>query len=198
MLRINLLPIRQLKKRAKAQQQLFAMGAVLALTLAAAGCVGYIQMQKVQALEQEISALNTKKQSYTPTLNKIAQLKKDQEELNRKTSIIKQLKTDSSLTVRVIDEIANRLDNQRMWLETLQQQGPSLSLSGVALDNQTIAQFMDNLKASPFIKDVSLSDSSLKVVSGRNLKSFNLSCSVGLQDSTTEKALSDKNNTAKK
>jgi type IV pilus assembly protein PilN len=198
MLRINLLPIRQLKKRAKAQQQLFAMGAVLALTLAAALCVGYLQLQRVKALEQEISALNTKKQSFTPTLNKIAQLKKDQEELNRKTNIIKQLKTDSSLTVRVVDEIANRLDNQRMWLETLQQQGSSLSLSGVALDNQTIAQFMDNLKASPYVRDVSLSNSSLKVVSGRNLKSFNLSCSVGLQEPATKETPGDKSKTVKK
>lgn len=179
MLKINLLPIRQLKRRAKAQNQLMGMAALFVLTLLVIFLVGYLQYQKANGLEKDISSLNAKKQSYTPTLNKIAQLKKDREELTKKTDIIKQLKVESSLTVHVIDEIASKLDNQRMWLESLQQQGGSLSLSGVALDNQTIAQFMDNLKTSPFVQDVSLTNSSLKVVSGRNLKSFDLSCAVG-------------------
>lgn len=178
MLKINLLPIRQLKRRAKAQKQLAGMAGLFVLTLMTLALVGFLQYQKAEELQQEINALNAKKQSYTPTLNKIAQLKKDREELNRKTGIIKQLKADSSLTVHVLDEIAAKLDNQRMWLETLSQQGSSLSLSGVALDNQTIAQFMDNLKTSPFVQDVALASSSLKVVSGRNLKGFDLSCTV--------------------
>jgi type IV pilus assembly protein PilN len=186
MLKINLLPIRQLKRRAKAQSQLMGMAALFVLTLLVIFLVGYLQYQKVNGLEKDISSLNVKKQSYTPTLNKIAQLKKDREELNKKTEIIKQLKVDSSLTVHVIDEIAAKLDNQRMWLESLQQQGGSLSLSGVALDNQTIAQFMDNLKTSPFVKDVSLTNSSLKVVSGRNLKGFELRCAVGFAPPPTQ------------
>lgn len=180
MLKINLLPIRQLKKRVKAQKQLFAMAGLFFLTLAALLITGYLQLQKAKTLEQQISSLNVKKESYTPTLNKIAKLKKEREDLTKKTEIINQLKRDSSLTVRVIDETAAKLDNQRMWLESLQQQGATLSLSGVALDNQTIAQFMDNLKASPFVTDVSLTNSSLKVVSGRNLKSFELSSAVDL------------------
>jgi type IV pilus assembly protein PilN len=143
---------------------------------------GVLQAQKITRLETEISALNQKKESYTPTLNKIAQLKKDRDELARKTEIINKLKTDSSLTVRVLDEVANRIDKQRMWLEALQQQNTTLTLSGVALDNQTIAQFMDNLKASPFVQDVTLAGSSQKVVSGRNLKSFELNCTVSPPD----------------
>ena len=178
MLKINLLPIRQLKRRATAQKQLMGMAGLFLLTLSVLVVIGYIQHQQAQTLQQEITALTTKKQSYTPTLTKIAQLKKDREELSRKTEIIKQLKVDSSLTVHVLDEVAAKLDKQRMWLESLNQQGGALALSGVALDNQTIAQYMDNLKTSAFIQDVSLTNSSLKVVSGRNLKSFELSCSV--------------------
>lgn len=178
MLKINLLPIRQLKRRAKAQKQLAGMAGLFVLTLIALALVGFFQYQNAQNLQKEIDALNAKKQSYTPTLNKIAQLKKEREELTRKTEIIKKLKVDSSLTVRVLDEVASKLDNQRMWLESLNQQGGSLSLSGVALDNQTIAQFMDKLKSSPFVQDVTLANSSLKVVSGRNLKSFDLTCAV--------------------
>jgi len=178
MLKINLLPIRQLKKRAKAKQHLLGMVLLLLMVLASLAVTEILQAQKISSLEAEISALNKKKASFTPVLNKIAQLKKEREELSRKTEIINKLKSDSSLTVRVLDEVATKVDKQRMWLEALQQQGTSLTLSGVALDNQTIAQFMDNLKESPFVKDVTLANSSQKVVSGRNLKSFELQCAV--------------------
>ena len=65
-----------------------------------------------------------------------------------------------------------------MWLKSLKQQGASLSLTGVALDNRTVAQFMDALKKSPYISGVNLSNASLTKVSGRDLKSFSLACSI--------------------
>ncbi len=178
MLKINLLPVRQLKKQAKAKKQLLGILLLFILVLAVLGVTGVLQAQKISDLETNIAALQKEKDSYTPTLQKITKLKQDKEELVRKTEIINKLKTDSSLTVRTLDEVANRLDNQRIWLESLQQQDAALRISGVALDNQTIAQFMDNLKESPFVQDVSLASSSLKIVSGRSLKSFDLNCTV--------------------
>ncbi|MCP4342813.1 MAG: PilN domain-containing protein [Desulfobulbaceae bacterium] len=184
MLKINLLPVRQLKKRAKAKKELLGISLLFLLVLAVLGMTGVLQAQKISGLQTDIKALQKIKNSYNPTLKKIAKLKKDREELVRKTNIIQKLKTDSSLTVRTLDEVANRIDNQRMWLSSLHQQTSSLRLSGVALDNQTIAQFMDNLKESPFVQDVTLASSSLKVVSGRNFKSFELNCAVAQPQKT--------------
>ena len=178
MLKINLLPVRQLKKRVQATQQLVGMVLLLLLVLAFLATIGIFQTQKINRLQADIAQLNKEKDSYAPTLKKIADLKKDREELTRKTDIINTLKTDSSLTVRVLDEVASKVDNQRMWLESLQQDRGTLKLTGIALDDQTVAQFMDNLKESPFVQDVALSGSSQKSVSGRNLKSFELNCTV--------------------
>jgi len=178
MLKINLLPVRQLKRRAKARKQLTSIFLFFLLLLAMLATVGFIQAQKVSSLQTEITQLTTEKNSYSKTLREIEKLKKGKVELERKTGIIDKLKTDSSLTVRVVDEVANRIDNQRIWLTLLHQQGASLRLSGIALDNQTVAQFMDSLKDSPFVNSVTLTNSSLKIISGRNLKSFELTCSV--------------------
>lgn len=189
MLKINLLPIRQLKKRVKARNQILAMVVLFLLVLGLIGAVGVLQAQKISRLNDKVASLTKTKNSYSPTLKKIAKLKKDKKEFERRTKIIDKLKTDSSLTVRIVDEVANIIDNQRMWLDSLNQQNTSLRLSGVALDNRTIAQFMDNLKASPFVKDVSLASSSLKVVSGRSLKRFELNCKVAQQaENTTQTA----------
>ena len=178
MLKINLLPIRQLKKRAKAKNQLFSILFLFVFVLALLALVGFLQAQNIDTLQKRLTSLNKETASYAATLKKIEELKESRAELERRTDVINKLKADSSLTVRVIDEVANRVDPKRVWLQSLNQQGSSLRLTGIALDNQTVAQFMDKLKASPFVNGVTLTNSSLKVVSGRNLKAFSINCSV--------------------
>ncbi|WP_136805961.1 PilN domain-containing protein [Desulfosediminicola flagellatus] len=178
MIKINLLPVRQLKKRAKARNQLIGLFVGLLCLFSVAGLVTYYQLGKVTVLENQISALNKEKQRYAPIIAQIKKMEQQKKELERRIDVIKKLKTDSSLTVRVMDEVANIIDTDRMWLLSLNQQGGSLQLSGIALDNQTVAQFMDNLKVSPIVRDVDLTDSSLKNIAGRDLKSFSMTVSV--------------------
>ncbi len=178
MLQINLLPVRQLKKRARAKKQLAFMAlSLVAFCLLLVG-IGLWQLGNISSLQSQKEVLEQEKKELAPVLAKMKALKEKEIELQRKTDIIKKLRQESPLTVRILDEVANRLDNQRMWLTRLEQQSGSLTLTGMALDNQTVAQFMDNLAASEFVTDVALGDSSLTVISGRNLKRFTLNCAV--------------------
>jgi type IV pilus assembly protein PilN len=191
MLRINLLPVRQLKKRAKARNQIISAIVALCSLLVLLGIVGILQKRTISATQTTIADLTKKKDAYGPMLAEIEMLKNQKQELERKTAVINKLRTESSITVRVLDEVAKNVDNSRLWLESLSQQGASLSLTGVALDNETVAQFMDKLKASKVIADVNLTSSSLKVISGRSLKSFVMTCSIALND-TEEVAVTKK------
>jgi type IV pilus assembly protein PilN len=184
MLKINLLPIRQLQKQAKARKEILGIAALFFSLLLILGAVGILQASKANTLKAETAKLNQEKQTYDKILAEIKKLEVDKKEMENKISIIKQLKSESSLTVHLLDDVAKKLDSGRMWLTTLDQQGSSLSLTGVALDNKTIAEFMNALDASPYISDVNLSDSSLTKVAGQDLKSFAIQCAVGL---TTEK-----------
>ena len=178
MLRINLLPIRQLKKRAKARNQIISFATLLAFLCLILGAVFFLQSTKNKNIESQITQLKAEKQKYAPILKEMQRLEKAKKDLENKIGIINKLKQDSATTVHIIDEVANKVDSKRMWLKSLEQQGASLSLTGVALDNQTVAQFMDALKDSPYITTVNLSNASLTKVSGRNLKSFSLACST--------------------
>ena len=181
MLRINLLPVRQIKKRAKARNQLIAMIAAFCCLLVFLGLIGVLQSGMINSLNDQIARLNKQKDEFKPILAQIETMKKQKEELERKTAIINKLRAESSLTVRLLDDVARNVDNKRLWLDSLSQQGPTLSLTGVALDNETVAQFMDKLKSSEFIVDVNLANSSLKVIAGRNLKSFVMTCTTSAQ-----------------
>ncbi|MEJ2057806.1 MAG: PilN domain-containing protein [Desulfofustis sp.] len=179
MLRINLLPVRQLKKRAKARNQLLLFLLVFLVVLALLGVTGGLLAAKITDLNEDIVAKTIEKKSFDKVVQEIAELEKKRLDLNNKIKIINQLKTDSSLTVHTLDDVARIIDNKRMWITSFKQNGGSLALSGYALDNKTIAEFMDNLQLdSAYVNNVNLSNTSLKNVSGNSLKSFSISASV--------------------
>ncbi|MBU4585540.1 MAG: PilN domain-containing protein [Proteobacteria bacterium] len=179
MLKINLLPIRQLQKHARARNEFFGFVTIFILFMSILGAIAMAQSSKASSIQTETARLTQEKQTYDKILAEIKKLEADKKEVENKISIIKKLKKESSLTVHVLDEVARKLDSSRMWLTSLDQQGNSLTLIGQALDNKTIAEFMNALDASSFISDVNLSDSSLSKVAGQDLKAFSLQCAVG-------------------
>jgi len=179
MLRINLLPIRQLKKRTKARNQLLVFFLVFLVVLGLIGATGVLLAAKITELNEDIVAKTNEKKSFDQVIKDLADLEQRRLDLNNKIKIINQLRTDSSLTVHTLDDLASIIDNKRMWITSFNQNGGSLALSGYALDNKTIAEFMDNLDmSSEYIGGVNLSNTSLQNVSGNNLKSFSISASV--------------------
>ena len=180
MVHINLLPVRQIKQKAAARQQIATTFLSFLLLLAVLGVIGFFQVSKANQLQNDITTLNTEKQKHAKTLKLIKQLEKDKELIEKRIAIIKQLKKSSSLTVHVLDEVANLTPADRMWLTSVTQSGASLMLAGMALDNRTIAKYMEDLKTSPYISNVNLVNTSLKNYAGRNLKVFSLSCSTAV------------------
>jgi type IV pilus assembly protein PilN len=178
MIRINLLPVKQIKKVLKAKNEVIAfLLALLGLVVVILG-LAYSRIVVVDNLNTTITELKKEKNSYQSTINEIEKLKKDKAKLETKLATIKKLKKGSHISVRIIDEIAVLIPPSRMWLNSLVQTPDSLKLSGVALDNETIAQFMKLLKESPLFVNTELANSSLVVVANRKLKSFSLICSV--------------------
>jgi len=189
MVRINLLPVREIKRRAQAKQQItffaFAVVGLIVLLFIA----GFQQSSKAGQLQQELTKVKQEKQRYTKILKQIKKLEKDKALVEKRIDIIGRLKAESSLTVHILDEVASTTPTQRMWLTSLSQSGSSLQLSGMALDNRTIAKYMEDLEQSPYIQSVNLANSSLQSFAGRNLKSFSLSCAIGVpaKEKETEK-----------
>ncbi len=182
MVHINLLPVREIKRRLKARRQIINFIIGLLCLFVALGGVAYLQVSRAGQLRAELAQLKKEKQKYNKILAKIKKLEQDKALLEKRIAIIRQLKKSSSLTVHILDEIANITPTKRMWLTSLAQTGNTLQLTGMALDNRTIAKYMEDLKKSPYIKSVSLTSSSLKPYAGRNLKAFSLTCTIGMPE----------------
>ncbi len=188
MIHINLLPVRQIKKKIQARKRVFGLGMTFLAVLALLGVVALVLGFKVGELQASIAALKKEKAKYQTTINQIEQLKKDQALLETKLNTISQLKKGSQLAVRVMDEFASLTPSSRLWINSMSFSGAILRISGIALDNATIADFMETIVTSPYFASAELSGTSTTGVQGRYLKSFSLTISVVNADYQQEPA----------
>ena len=197
MIRINLLPVKQIRQKLQARNSVIGLGITLLSVLVLLGLVALFVGLKVGDLKASIGDLNKEKKKYQTTINQIEKLKKDQALLETKLDMISRLKSGSQLTVRLMDEMANLVPNERLWISQMSISKGRLKLSGTALDNATIADFMETVVASPYFATADLSGTSSKIVSGRTLKAFSLTCRVVNPDAKEEPS-KQKGKTAKK
>ena len=187
MIYINLLPVRQIKKKIQARKQVFGMVATLVGVLAVLGLIALLLLFKVDELNASIKKLTAEKAKYQTTINQIEKLKKDQKLLETKLNTISKLKKGSQLVVRVMDELARLTPSSRVWVNKMSFSGTSLKISCTALDNATVADFMEIIETSPYFASAKLSGTTSKKIQGRNLKSFSLAIAVINADYEEEK-----------
>jgi type IV pilus assembly protein PilN len=178
MIHINLLPVRQIRKRLQVRNEVAIYMASMLVLLLFINLVALNKISSINNLKGENQALSKKKASYQPILNEIAKLKKDKKEQETKLEVIKKLKTGSQVTVHVMDELSRLTPSNRLWLGSLRQFGLGLTITGVALDNATIAQYMNNIVTSEYFSGAELASSAQTVIAGAKLKSFSLSVGV--------------------
>jgi len=141
--------------------------------------------RKVVSLQTKISELNNSKTKYNKIIAEIKQLEQDKQKLSAKIDIIKKLKSTSQIAVHLLDELARATPPDSIWLQSLKQSSSSISITGIALDNTRLAEYMDKLSASQYFSGANLGSSSLTTISGQDLKSFTLS--LGIQEPEKEK-----------
>jgi type IV pilus assembly protein PilN len=177
MIRINLLPIRAEKKREILRQQgLIAIGIVLLIAAVIAG-VHMTLASDISDLRQRIADRRAEIARLQAVIGEVREFRKKKRELEEKISVIAGLEERQRGPSQVLHELAV-LVPEKLWIESLKDKGGSLSLEGVAIDNQTIAQFMTKLEASPWFEGVRLEVTKQVARGGASLKSFSVKAAI--------------------
>lgn len=178
MIQINLLPVREIRRRNKAKKELMLAILTVGLFIAALAFVGIVQVIQTRGLRAELEVVQEEKEKYNDELNKIKQLEQQQALLETRIAIIKELKKNAGVAVHVMDDVASHTPPDRMWLTQLSQSSSGLEVTGMSQDNQTIARYMDELENSPYLSNVTLGKSDMKKYADRDLKEFTLRSSI--------------------
>ncbi len=155
MIRINLLPIKQ-REAAVTRRREIAIGAVvLGIALLALASMHLLQSFQLLGLETELAQLRGELQALNTKIKEMGDLQNKIKDARGKNKIIDDLKKKKSGPVLVMENLANATP-ATLWLTDLKESGGSLALSGLAVDNKTVADFISGLEASKHFKSVEL------------------------------------------
>lgn len=169
MIRINLLPFRAAKRRENIRRQV-SIYILVAIFLIMA--IAYFTLDLNSQLAAAKSKENTLKQEqakYVKISKKIQQLKQNTESTTSKLKVIKGLEKKKMGPFQLLSEIAWAVPTDKLWLSSLKEQGGILTLTGTAMDNNTVALFMTNLEKTSIIRSVDLKTTKLKTLKKQKL-----------------------------
>ncbi|OEU69214.1 MAG: hypothetical protein BA864_01975 [Desulfuromonadales bacterium C00003093] len=190
MIRINLLPFRAARKKENIRRQISIF--ILSFFFISVAMIYYNMTLngKIEDLNNKIETITKETKKYNKINKEIASIKKKLAVLKKKIGVIKNLDLNREEGVRLLDAMTNMVIEKRMWFTSLEAKGGNISISGVALDNKTVADFMTRLESSKLFKNVNLKITKRqKFKKSLNLKSFKITCKrVPLKKKTASKA----------
>jgi type IV pilus assembly protein PilN len=173
MIRINLLPFRAARKREDIRRQVSISGLMLLLLLLLLGIKFISLSSDVSELRTQESNKKTELEGYKKELEEIKKLEKMIKEIRAKLDVIKELEKGKTGPVLLLSAVADAVPKDKLWLTSLKESSGTLSLTGTAMDNETIALFMNNLENA---KDV-ITSVDLKSATGKEIPKYKLKVS---------------------
>lgn len=183
MIRINLLPYRDIIRKKNIINHAVLAGSSLFATLLLILIVYLVMTSKISGVNNEIVRVEAEIASNKTIMEEIERLKAEKELYRTQFEIIEKLKKDKRGPVILLDELAKRTPDN-IWLISLTQKGNTIELRGAALDNRFVSKFMSDLEASPFFNRVELITTEQKMNKPgagkykRKIHNFTLTCST--------------------
>ena len=177
MIKINLLPFRIARKKENIRKQISIFLLFIILAVAALFWYTTVINKQISSYKEKTTQVNSQIAKYKEKANRVAQIKKDLEILEDKLKIVATLKSQRKKQLQLFDGMTQLIIPTRMWLESFKTNASSVTIKGVAFDNPTIADFMEELENSSLFSAVDLKTAKIKKFKNDvMLKSFELLC----------------------
>ena len=179
MIKINLLLTRKEKKKVGMKMEFIVLIVSVLLLLGVFILIQWKIDNEKERILAEIAENKKEIDHYKNQITEINKAKASQKIVQDKLNIINSLRKEKASAARVLDEISISKP-EKIQLESVKKEGTKLGIEGVALDDETVANFMTNLRKSKVFKNVDLIVSEQIEQSKIKLKKFILSCEISL------------------
>lgn len=158
MIRINLLSVKRKKKILPIPSILIPGIVITAITLIVLGAFTVYLNGRVSDLKADKAVKEEALRQLQAKLKEVANYERDNELFREKNRIIEQLRKNQSVPLRLLDEVSELLP-RGVWLTSLTDKGGTINIQGFAFTNPDIVRYVQNLKGSKYIREVSLLES---------------------------------------
>ena len=185
MIRINLLPHREIKRKRQQKQFFITLGIVAGLGAVIWGATHEILNEQLENqkgrnayLESEIAILDKQ-------IEEIKKLREQIAALLQRKKVVESLQANRAVIVYLLDQMVRQLPDG-VYLKGLQQKANRVTVTGFAQSNARVSTFMRNLESSPYLEKPSLIE--IHAVTEKNLRLSEFSLNVSLTRTKEESA----------
>ena len=144
MIRINLLPVREITAAFGRRQEIMVAGVSVGLIVVVLAGVYLMQLRKISHFEGELAGLRREIEVLNAKAKGVGEMEKKVAELREKVKVIDDLNKKKTGPVRVMESLSSAMP-ARLWLTQFREAGGNVTIDGLAVDNQTIAEFLKAL-----------------------------------------------------
>ncbi|MGN2243929.1 PilN domain-containing protein [Frateuria sp. GZRR33] len=185
MAHINLLPWRAERRKQREREFFMQLGAAFVAGLLVVLLWVFWMGMRIDNQNERNAYLQGEIKQLDERIAKIKDLEKVRQRLLARKQIIEQLQANRSQMVHLFDELVKTIPAS-VRLTSMKQNADSMVLYGVAQSNASVAEYMRNLDASPWMGNADLDKTQIKYRAGRMPYTFGLS--VKLSQPTEEEA----------
>jgi len=194
MIRINLLPYRESRKKESILRQINIFLAIFFVVFVILLYYSIWLGNKITDLNTKITTTKIMLTQTEKQAKKVDQIKNELEKLGHKIDVIKSIEKNRRAPVILLESMTKMVaentspstsdasadnDNRpvkRLWFTSFEASGKNVNIEGIASDNKTIADFMSRLEESKLYNNVNLKTIKQQKINNLNLKQFQIGC----------------------
>lgn len=190
MIRINLLPVKELKAEVGRRREVMIATVSLVVTVAAILGIYLYQLQRASTLEKDLAELRSELQVFNRKAQEVGIIQGKIKEYQSKVQVLESINKKKSGPLGVMESLSAATPSA-LWLTEFRETGGNVTITGVAMDNQTIAEFLKTLGSYAFFKETELVETTQSEQAGLPPRRFSIKSKLFYQP-PAEPAASDK------
>jgi type IV pilus assembly protein PilN len=180
MIRINLLPHREEKRKRRQQQFGVLAGLAAVVGLVVAGGVWFFLDQQESQQRANVTYMKGEIDKLDKQIEEIRKIREETASLLAKKQVVEALQSNRSEPVQLLDQLLRQLP-EGVYLKSIRQSGPRVNVVGYAQSNARVSTLMRNLGASPYLENPELVE--IRAVpapdkSGSRVNEFSMNISI--------------------
>jgi len=179
-IRVNLLPHREEKRKRRQQQFAVLAGIAAVIGLLVAGAVWIFLDQQVTQQQANVAYMKSEIDKLDKQIEEIRKIREETAALLAKKLVVEGLQSNRSEPVQLLDQLLRQLP-EGVYLKSVKQVGPKVNVLGYAQSNARVSTLMRNLGASPYLENpelVEIKAAPAPDKSGNRINEFSMNISI--------------------
>lgn len=177
MIRINLLPWREARRKAHNLQFYILMAMVAGLAGSIVLLVHGYYATRISIQDERNRFLKNENVKLDKEIAEIKKLKEEIQSLLSRKRVIETLQADRAQTVYLLEQLVRQTPDG-VYLSSVRQKGAKVSLTGYAQSNARVSTLMRNFEASDFLSNPVLVEIKAVNINNRRLSQFVMNVSI--------------------